>query len=612
MRIRCVFVLVIFVCLVSFLNAQVNAYARVIEIDASKTQLTVNNPTQTYHTFNPEEQVIVMQMQDDVIGTNTSNNSNFGRLADIQSAGLFDIATISSVTTTTITLHAPLQNTYNINSRSRVQVISFRKLSSSDYTTTSNITALAWNGNVGGVVAIQVPGTLTLAHTITADEKGFRGGAVSANYENGCETAKYTSSSTNYGGKGEGIYRNNNTDYTTGRARILNGGGGGSSDNAGGGGGGNITTGGEGGHGWTCESTPSGGFGGVELKGYSNGMRVFMGGGGGGGQQNNGHSTPGGPGGGIIIISANTIKTTCSGNVRISANGAAPVDTENEGNDGAGGGGAGGTIVIQVKSFDVPFSCPLQVSANGGNGGNVNHTGAHGGGGGGAQGAVVYSLSLPTNNITTTTRNGIGGLNRIGGARAASASGSDNEGIMTGINVILPVKLVSFTVKKNGNTSVLNWTTAADSGIDYYIEHSLEGINFNTIAVIKTVEQKRYSYTHHTPATGKNYYRLRMKLRTTGVISYSAVAHITNENQSTSLAVFPNPAKERFMLRMPDATREFVITVTDLTGRSVYTKNYRSINNFVEVCTGNKLKPGVYIVEVSGKNCRRTGKLIVN
>lgn len=609
---RSAIVLLTFICCALLANAQVNAYARVTNIDASRTQLTVTNVNQTYHSFIAGEQVIVMQMQDDVIGANTSNNTNFGRLSNIQSAGLFDISTISSVNSTTIVLNAPLQNVYNFNSQSRVQVISFRKLSTGDYTTTANITALAWNGNVGGIVAIQVPGILTLAHSITADGKGFRGGAISVNYESMCQPSVYISSSTNFGGKGEGIYRNTNNNYNTGRARILNGGGGGNDDNAGGGGGGNFTTGGLGGHGWTCESNPAGGLGGIELKAYSNGMRLFMGGGGGGGQQNNGHSTPGGEGGGIIIIRANVIKTNCSGNVRISANGINPIDTEGGGNDGAGGGGAGGTIVIQANNFDVPASCPLQVFANGGNGGNVNHTGAHGGGGGGAQGAVIYSVSLPTTNITTNTLNGIGGFNSIGGARAGSATGTDNEGIMTGINIVLPVNLISFTAKKDGFTSVLNWTSTDDNSIDYYIEHSVDGIHFNTIAITKGNGKKKYSYTHRTPATGKNYYRLKMILRTSGLGSFSPVAYITNENTTMPLAVFPNPSRGNFILRVQDKGQEFTVSITDLMGKPVYTNGYHAVNNTIEVYTGNALKPGTYIIQVANKNYKQTGRLIIN
>lgn len=611
MRMRCLFVVVATVCSVS-LNAQVNAYARVTNINAAKTQLTISNVNQTYHTFNAGEQVIVMQMQDDVIGSNTSNNSNFGRLSTIESAGLFELGTISSVNSTTITLAAALANDYHVNSRSRVQVISFRKFSSGDYTTTSNITALAWNGNIGGVVAMQVGGTLTLSHSVTADGKGFRGGTVSLDYENGCEPTVYTSSSSNYGGKGEGIYRTSNTDYATGRARLLNGGGGGSDDNAGGGGGGNITTGGLGGHGWTCESNPSGGLGGIDLKAYSNGMRAFMGGGGGGGQQNNSRGTAGGEGGGIIIIRANVIKTNCSGSAKISANGITPVDTESSGNDGAGGGGAGGTIIIQANQFNVPASCPLQVTANGGYGGNVNHTGAHGGGGGGAQGAVVYSLSLPTTNVTTSTSNGLGGFNSIGGVRADGATGSNNEGIMTGINIILPVNLISFTAKKDGYTTALNWQSTDDEGIDYHIQHSADGIQFNNIAMIKALSAHKYNYIHRSPAAGKNYYRLKMVPHTTGISIYSSVAYITNENIQATLAVYPNPARDFFTLNVPGNSQEFTVTVTDLTGKPVYTHNYRAINSAIEVHTGSTLRPGSYIITVTGKNYQQTGRLMIH
>src|SRR5690606_32508335 len=106
-------------------------------------------------------------------------------------------------------------------------------------------------------------------------------------------------------------------------------------------------------------------------------QRLFMGGGGGGGQQNDNNSSPGGNGGGIIIIKATTLRTECSGSVRISANGITPPDTKGGGNDGAGGGGAGGTVSLQVNNFIVPSSCPLAVQANGGNGSNVANSSAH-------------------------------------------------------------------------------------------------------------------------------------------------------------------------------------------------------------------------------------------
>src|SRR5258708_310958 len=97
-------------CRTNDANAQINAYAKVTAI--SGTTLTLSNVNQTYHTFAAGEQVVVIQMKDAVIGTNTSNNSSFGTISAIVSAGFFEEATINSISATTMTLNASLTKTY--------------------------------------------------------------------------------------------------------------------------------------------------------------------------------------------------------------------------------------------------------------------------------------------------------------------------------------------------------------------------------------------------------------------------------------------------------------------------------------------------------------------
>ena len=225
-----IFLAVLFVSTQMAVFAQVNAYARVTGI--SGTVLNVSNVNEVYHTFNAGEKVVVMQMQDNVIG-GTANDADFGSLGSIGSAGLYEVATISTVTPTTITLTAPLLTTFATGTNASVQVISFRLLGSPNYTTTANITALDWDGNVGGVVAIQVNGVLTLAHSITANGAGFRGGDTSNNQGTvDCNIEWITSNRSESGEKGEGIYLRTSNAQRYGRAKILNGGGGGNRHNA--------------------------------------------------------------------------------------------------------------------------------------------------------------------------------------------------------------------------------------------------------------------------------------------------------------------------------------------------------------------------------------------
>ncbi len=242
------------VLLAAPLAAQVNGYARVSAI--SGTELTVANVNEGSALFEAGKQLVIMQMQDDVIGGNTGNNSSFGDLASIGSAGLYEVRTIESVTRigdvlTTIILDAVPQNTYNLGSNSRVQVVTFELLGAGgDFTTTANIPAVTWNGQRGGIVAIQVQGTLTLAHTIHADGRGFAGGAAVQTTAGGCDLTTYrAAASARYAFKGDGIYLATDANYAAGLGKLLNGGGGGNDQNGGGGGGGNYTAGGNAGPG---------------------------------------------------------------------------------------------------------------------------------------------------------------------------------------------------------------------------------------------------------------------------------------------------------------------------------------------------------------------------
>ena len=73
---------------IKFSLAQINAYAKVTAVSGS--DLTLSNVNETYHTFEDGDWIVIMQMQDNVIGANTGSNANFGNLGSIQSAAIED------------------------------------------------------------------------------------------------------------------------------------------------------------------------------------------------------------------------------------------------------------------------------------------------------------------------------------------------------------------------------------------------------------------------------------------------------------------------------------------------------------------------------------------
>ncbi len=532
-------------------HAQINAYARVTAI-SNASVLTLSNVNQTFGSFVVGEKIIVIQMKGATITGNTGDNANFGIPNSLNSAGLYEVAIVQAINggVTSMTLNGTLSNAYTTGGL--LQIVSYPKLGTTFYNTTANINGLAWNGNVGGIIAFYVEGNLNLFHNISANGIGFRGGAKAGQDGGACETNVFriASGDPKYADKGEGIYATTAA-QRSGRAKAVNGGGGGIVHNGGGGGGGNFTAGGDGYYGYTgggyCSvATNAGGQGGLAVS--SNASRVFMGGAGGGGQENNNIGSDGGDGGGIILMRADTIVVSgaCSA-VSISANG---VNAATGNNDGMGGGGAGGSMVVEIKGIRAIGACPLTISANGGNGGDVNNGASHGAGGGGGQGALYISANGPFSNTTLNSNNGNGGASRTGGGAptGGSGGGSNGSGVITGTNTSpLPIKLVYFSASEISKSQIeLQWQTASEKdNVGFEILHTSNGGVWKKIATLEGFGNSdihhNYSFTHTPVFTEMNYYKLK-QIDDDGSIQYSPLAYVRLDQIASNVKLYPNPS----------------------------------------------------------------------
>ena len=277
--------------------------------------------------------VLIIQIQDaDIDISNSddyggSNNSGSGATA-VNSSGLYEYVLATNAVGAgggLLTFTPALTNSYRTrnyavgsNGQSRWQAVRVPQYSDA---TASNVTAPAWNGDTGGVVAMDVENALILSGFTAFDVSGlgFRGGAGRqlAGAGGYADTDFRTPASvTTNASKGEGIagtprHINNTTVYNTGpnftdlttegypngsyaRGGPGNAGGGGTDgnptnndQNSGGGGGSNYGFGGQGGNAWNS-GDPSGGRGGAPFSSVLNSSRIFFGGGGGAGTTNNG------------------------------------------------------------------------------------------------------------------------------------------------------------------------------------------------------------------------------------------------------------------------------------------------------------------------------------
>jgi uncharacterized repeat protein (TIGR01451 family) len=319
------------------------------------------------------------------------------------------------------------------------------------------VTATAWNGSTGGILALDIAGQLNLGGaTVVVDGLGFRGGAgMELTGGTGANTDYWHTSPTTYTGvaeagvdapKGEGVagtpewvesnstYLQTTSNYPSGtagtdgsmaRGAPGNAGGGGTDadpgandDNAGGGGGSNGGSGGFGGDSWNSNLS-TGGEGGSVFPATID--RVAMGGGGGAGTRNNSdgdnQASGGSAGGGIIFIRAESL----TGTATLTANGAAAYNGTDK--DAGGGGGAGGTIVVLSANGG---ESGMTLQANGGRGGNAWQSEAytlanrHGPGGGGGGGVVLVSGTPASVSVT----GGANGLTENPGVPYGATAGS--------------------------------------------------------------------------------------------------------------------------------------------------------------------------------------------
>ncbi len=371
------------------------------------------------------EEAWVIQMQGAEI--NETNSGAFGDVINLNSAGLFEKVTINAIDGNQITISA-LINNYQISGK--VQIVSFPQFV--DAEVNSDLIPMPWNGSKGGIISLNVTGTLTLNANINASKSGF-GGGTRSNPSSNCFSFiqspdyYYNQNSFESEGKGQGIAAII-TGKEYGRGAQANGGGGGNDHNAGGGGGAGYAKGGNGGE----NDEPSlGGCRGVNpgIGGKSisfTDQRLFFGGGGGAGSDNNNAGTDGGIGGGIIIITANVIE---GNNDTISVNGESLEITP--GLDGGGGGGGGGAIILNATTINSSFVL-LAEGGNGSNTDNKNNNRCMGPGGGGGGGAIY------TNNQANIITSVTGGLSGIVELSSASCNGSTNNGQAGSIGLIAP------------------------------------------------------------------------------------------------------------------------------------------------------------------------------
>ena len=192
-------------------------------------------------------------------------------------------------------------------------------------------------------------------------------------------------------------------------------------------------------------------------------------------------------------------------------------------------------------------------------------------------------------------------------------------------NQSLPVELISFTARKNGNTKdvLVQWKTASELNVNRFeVQAAKSNAAFQQSQFVKigevnsagnSVQEQQYNFTDlENGKSGVRYYRLKI-IENDGSFKYSAIRSVLFDDE-LKWQVNPNPSAGMFSLTWQVNDGAGInVNVYDANGKTV--RQYQSVaTGFIQKInidlTETKFAAGLYLLEVSTGEKRQSFRLI--
>lgn len=215
-------------------------------------------------------------------------------------------------------------------------------------------------------------------------------------------------------------------------------------------------------------------------------------------------------------------------------------------------------------------------------------------------------------------------------SNTARITGTEQDGITPfvddGTALIAPfipglaVSLVDFTVQRQNNAALLEWTTSYEFKNDHFdIENSIDAVNFNKIASIKGngtgTNTTKYQYRDPLTLTaGIIYYRLKM-VDMDNNTTYSKIVALRQNGLAVlkDFQVYPNPFSGNLKFQI-SSLKETAITIRINNAHGQQEKNYKVMlqpgANIVVLSNLETCKPGTYLMEIISEEGHFIQKII--
>jgi Secretion system C-terminal sorting domain len=187
----------------------------------------------------------------------------------------------------------------------------------------------------------------------------------------------------------------------------------------------------------------------------------------------------------------------------------------------------------------------------------------------------------------------------------------------------LPVEFIAFTGDLEQKIVNLYWKTATETINNYYnVEKSSDGINFETIGVVKTkapdgnsLSPLEYDFIDKDLKHPIYYYRLK-QVDLNG--KYVHTRSISVKIYAAEFSIFPNPNNGTFSIDVPSVNlhEELSVKIYNALGQIVHesvesVKNHNITGSRVDVTPSQLLPKGIYFSTISFKGETHQLKLVV-
>lgn len=179
-------------------------------------------------------------------------------------------------------------------------------------------------------------------------------------------------------------------------------------------------------------------------------------------------------------------------------------------------------------------------------------------------------------------------------------------------NLRLPIELVYFTARpqRAGEEVILKWQTASEENNDFFtIERSHDARQWTPMATVEGAGDSQvsinYSWVDKNPLNGNSYYRLRQTdFDGSTTLSDLAVVRLQEAQNSHTISVFPNPAKD-YTIVLSEQESLGKLRLFNLIGQDVSQQvAVQNLGDNQLQLNLSSLPKGTYILQAAGKASR--------